>query len=350
MQAQQFTWGTRGPDFTPLTVAPDVAFMRTLLVNLFFVGNAEGWVLVDAGVGGGATAKRVISAAEALFGEGARPEAIVLTHGHFDHVGALKELAEAWDVPVYAHRLELPYITGRSSYPPPDPGVGGGAMALLSFAYPRGPVDVGARALPLPADGSVPGMPGWRWVESPGHTPGHVSLFREADRFLIAGDAVVTTKQESALAVLTQREEVHGPPMYYTTDWRAARRSVERLAALEPEIVATGHGVPLRGAEAGAAQIDLAAGFEALAMPTTGRYVGTPARANEDGVTYVPPAPPNELPRILIGAAAAIVVGLAVVKLIRPRLQRRHDTALLAAGDGRPRDDAELLPHHIAIA
>jgi len=193
-------------------------------------------------------------------------------------------------------------------------------------------------------------MPGWRWVESPGHTPGHVSLFREADRFLIAGDAVVTTKQESALAVLTQREEVHGPPMYYTTDWRAARRSVERLAALEPEIVATGHGVPLRGAEAGAALIDLAAGFEALAMPTTGRYVGTPARANEDGVTYVPPAPPNELPRILIGAAAAIVVGLAVVKLIRPRLQRRHDTALLAAGDGRPRDDAELLPHHIAIA
>ena len=42
-------------------------------------------------------------------------------------------------------------------------------------------------------------MPGWRWVHTPGHTAGHVSLFRDADRTLIAGDAFVTTKQESAL-------------------------------------------------------------------------------------------------------------------------------------------------------
>ena len=67
-----------------------------------------------------------------LFGHGNRPAAILLTHGHFDHVGALKTLAEEWDVPVYAHTLELPYLTGRSSYPPPDPSVGGGAMAAMS--------------------------------------------------------------------------------------------------------------------------------------------------------------------------------------------------------------------------
>ena len=53
------------------------------------------------------------------------PAAVLLTHGHFDHVGALKELADQWDAPIYAHGLEHPYLDGRSSYPPPDPTVGG---------------------------------------------------------------------------------------------------------------------------------------------------------------------------------------------------------------------------------
>jgi glyoxylase-like metal-dependent hydrolase (beta-lactamase superfamily II) len=69
------------------------------------------WVLVDAGLPGSAgTIRR--HAAE-IFGSEARPAAIILTHGHFDHVGALLTLATEWDVPVYAHPLELPYLTGR---------------------------------------------------------------------------------------------------------------------------------------------------------------------------------------------------------------------------------------------
>src|ERR671919_701782 len=90
------------------------------------------------------------------------------------------------------------------------------------------------RIRPLPVDGSIPAMPGWRWIHTPGHSPGHVSLFRDSDRTLIAGDAFVTTKQESAIAALTNRPEIHGPPAYFTPDWTASRRSVERLAALEP--------------------------------------------------------------------------------------------------------------------
>src|SRR5919107_1012291 len=62
----------------------------------------------------------------------ARPAAVVLTHGHFDHVGSLEALLEAWDVPIYAHPLERPYLTGVSPYPPPDPLVGGGMMAFAS--------------------------------------------------------------------------------------------------------------------------------------------------------------------------------------------------------------------------
>jgi glyoxylase-like metal-dependent hydrolase (beta-lactamase superfamily II) len=75
------------------------------------------------------TASGILSAAQARFGESGRPSAIVLTHGHFDHVGPLETLAAEWDVPVYAHPLEHPYLNGTTSYPPPDPTVGGGLMA-----------------------------------------------------------------------------------------------------------------------------------------------------------------------------------------------------------------------------
>ena len=86
-----------------------------------------------------------------------------------------------------------------------------------------------ARLKSLPEDGSVPGMPGWRWIHTPGHSVGHVSFWRESDRTIIAGDAFVTTDQESAYAVAIQKAQMHGPPMYYTVEWDKAKSSVESL-------------------------------------------------------------------------------------------------------------------------
>lgn len=232
-------------------ICHDLAYRRLAIVNVVFFGvpNAgdREWVLIDAGVMG--TTRLIAAAAKERFGTNARPAAIIQTHGHFDHVGALEELADEWEAPVYAHELELPYLNGSASYPPPDPTVGGGLMSLLSPLYPRGPVDVSRWLRPLPQDGSVPEMPGWRWLPTPGHTPGQVSLWRESDRTIIAGDAFITTRQESAYAVTVQEPELHGPPMYYTTNWDNARHSVELLASLEPERVITGHGPALQGPE-----------------------------------------------------------------------------------------------------
>jgi glyoxylase-like metal-dependent hydrolase (beta-lactamase superfamily II) len=257
-------------------VAADLAYQRLAIVNLMFHGvpgaGDRGWVLIDAGLP--FTAGAIRGAAEQRFGQGARPAAIMLTHGHFDHVGALKDLAEDWDVPIYAHPLEHPYLDGSRSYEPPDPSVGGGLMAAMAKLYPRSPVDVRERLHVLPSDGTVPHMKGWRWLHTPGHTPGHVSLWREADRMIIAGDAFITTRQESAFAVALQHPELHGPPMYYTPDWASARDSVRQLAVLDPEIAVTGHGPAMRGPEMRQALHTLALEFDRVAVPEQGRYVG----------------------------------------------------------------------------
>lgn len=311
---------------TPLfMVARGVEGLQVIMVNVYFISHTDEtgtrWFLVDAGLG--QCAGRIKKVATYLFGAGTRPAGILLTHGHFDHVGALARLAEEWDVPVYAHALEMPYLTGRSSYPPPDPTVGGGAMALMAGVYPKKPINIGGKVQPFPSDGTIPGLPSWQVLHTPGHTAGHVSFFRESDRTLIAGDAFVTVKQESFLAVLRQKKEIHGPPAYFTSDWQAAQRSVEQLAALKPAVAACGHGKPMEGSDLQEKLDRLAHHFKEMAVPKHGRYVNQSAQANENGVVEVPP--PVDDPLISAGKVGVAALGGFALGILGKKMMRRGD-------------------------
>lgn len=289
-------------------MTPGVARLRTLIANIYLVGSPGGpWALVDTGTPG--NGPRIRDAAEQRFGRGARPEAILLTHGHWDHAGSALDLAAYWDVPIYAHRLERPYLTGKSAYPPKDP-MAGGAFSFLSRFFPSTTVDLGERLCDLPEGGDVPGLAGWRWHFTPGHAPGHVAFFQREESVLLAGDACITMDLDSAMGIVAQEPVISRPPAPFTYDWDPAQRSVELLAELRPMVIGAGHGEPMSGRAVAVGLADLARDFPR----PRGRYATEPARTDETGVTFLPPPASDPLPKIAATAGlAAVALGAVVV-------------------------------------
>ena len=105
--------------------------------------------------------------------------------------------------------------------------------------------------------------------------------------------------------------------MYFTPDWQAAKKSVQKLAALQPRIAAAGHGPVMRGRELQLALNDLAGNFDEIAVPDSGRYVGHPALYDENGLVYVPPFKVNHkflVTTVILGLAAGLLTTAAVKK------------------------------------
>lgn len=218
--------------------------------NVYFLSSGAAWVLVDTGWPSDADAIR--RAAAGLFGAGSRPAAILLTHSHPDHAGSARELARAWNCPVYVHPDELA-LAGNDlavvrAFPSPLdrwvllPLLGllpeRRRRALMAQSSLRGVVR------PLPPGAGLPGLPDWEAVPCAGHTPGHVAYFRRRDGILLSGDALVTIDLNSPVGLLLARPRLSGPPWYTTWDRRRARMSVAALKGLRPRVIAGGHGVP----------------------------------------------------------------------------------------------------------
>ena len=293
-------------------VTTGVGRLSVVFVNLYTIDLPQGgWMLVDTGVP--FSGWYVQKALDARYGPGAKPLAILLTHAHFDHSGNASAFASAWDVPVYVHPLEMPYVTGQSDYPPQDP-TPGGAICFLSRFFPRGSIDLKDRVRPLPEDGSIPDAPGWTWIHTPGHTAGHVSFVRSEDGVVIVGDAIATVNLDAWSTQLTWPQEIARPATPFTPDWIAARESIHKLADLKPKILAAGHGLPIQNEMS--MEDALRTFAKAMEEPDGGRYAGKPVQYNADGsVASLPPAAPDPLLRTLAVAsvAAAVTIGAVVV-------------------------------------
>jgi len=192
-------------------------------INAYLIGD----VLVDTGI------KQSAEKVAAML-EGRSLSAIALTHAHNDHAGAMRDLADRFGVPVWCGAQDREAAeTGRVVLAPAFGRPRLNALAVATAGFDGAPV---ARTL---AEGDML-TAGFTVLDTPGHSPGHVSFWREADRTLICGDVFFN------MHLLTTIPGVRQPPHLFTTDPAENRRSERRLAALEPAAVGFGHGPVLR--------------------------------------------------------------------------------------------------------
>jgi glyoxylase-like metal-dependent hydrolase (beta-lactamase superfamily II) len=184
---------------------------HSLVYLCVIVDVQNGATLVDAGPPGQEEAIVAILA-EVGVGLGDLRQ-IVLTHQDLDHVGSLRAIVAASTARVLAHEIEAPFIDGRKA---------------PRFAESFQPTSVDR----LLTDGDrLPVAGGVRIIATPGHTPGHLCLYLERSRTLIAGDAL-----------LAHRGRVYGPSSEFSADLDAARESVRKLAELDVRAIVCYHG------------------------------------------------------------------------------------------------------------
>jgi hydroxyacylglutathione hydrolase len=190
-------------------------------INVYLAGE----VLIDAGTR--QAERRILRQLE-----GRTVNAHALTHAHPDHQGSSHAVCERLGIPLWCGEDDIPAMET------PGAIVNSKAPAWLNRIQARfwtGPPHPVSRAL---HEGDE--VAGFAVLQTPGHSAGHVSFWRESDRVLIVGDVL------GNMHFITGVPGLHLPPDLFTPNPARNRESARRLAALEPALACFGHGAPLR--------------------------------------------------------------------------------------------------------
>lgn len=150
---------------------------------------------------------------------------VVLTHCHPDHQGAAAYVCDRLKIPLVCHAAEVPVMEGKVRMEPD------GLIVRLGQFFWAGPPWHVERTI---KEGDE--VAGFRVVETPGHTAGHISLYREKDGVVIAGDTIAN------IHFFNLKPGLRIPPPYFCVNAGANRLSALRLLELDPQTVCFGHG------------------------------------------------------------------------------------------------------------
>jgi glyoxylase-like metal-dependent hydrolase (beta-lactamase superfamily II) len=196
-------------------------------VNAFLVKEPDGLTLVDTMIKG--SQGRLLEAARET---GSPVVRIVVTHAHDDHVGSLVALAQLLpEAEIIAPRRDARLMRGDKTLDPDEP------KGRLFGGYPPLDVTIDREVLEGERIGSL------EVVDAPGHTPGQIALLDPRGNVLIAGDAYSTLGGVATTAGPYWRMPLPG---FATWHRPTALESARKLKALRPEVLAVGHGKPVR--------------------------------------------------------------------------------------------------------
>jgi len=201
-----------------MKISENIELIDGTMCNVYVMKYNNKKIQIDAGMKGS------FNKIKSYYQENkSKPDIILITHYHLDHIGALKALKNMYSPEIYANEIEIPYIEGKEPIPKPK-----SFLAKFFFTF--------AKVNPVEDIKSFKNfnMEGIKFIETYGHTIGSTSIYIENQKFIFVGDAVSTVNGK-----LSINEK-------FTLNMEEAKKSLEKIKKLSPITILPGHGNPMK--------------------------------------------------------------------------------------------------------